>query len=312
MLEDNNEIFFEYEKITRNVFDTKKYICIICVCIIISIISIIIIIGVNKQNMKLVNMQKENTNIGSESQNTNNSSKNIINEDKKRRLSTGKYPQYSVNFEAEIDKIYYGDQKVAYLTFDDGPSKNVTPEVLKVLKEEQVPATFFVLGKNVKKYPEIIREIHKSGHYIANHSYTHEYSELYESVDSVLKEVENTEKELKKVLGTEYNTHLFRFPGGSHGGYYQGIKTKAKAKLKEKKIYSLNWNCLTGDAEGYNSVESQLEQFEETRKEDIGLIVLLHDLGNKESTPETTKKIIQKLKKEGYVFKNFYEIFKPK
>ena len=98
MLEDNNEIFFEYEKITRNVFDTKKYICIICVCIIISIISIIIIIGVNKQNMKLVNMQKENTNIGSKSQNTNNSSKNIINEDKKRRLSTGKYPQYSVNF----------------------------------------------------------------------------------------------------------------------------------------------------------------------------------------------------------------------
>ena len=312
MLEDNNEIFFEYEKITRNVFDTKKYICIICVCIIISIISIIIIIGVNKQNMKLVNMQKENTNIGSESQNTNNSSKNIINEDKKRRLSTGKYPQYSINFESEIDKIYYGDQKVAYLTFDDGPSKNVTPEVLKVLKEEQVPATFFVLGKNVKKYPEIIMEIHKSGHYIANHSYTHEYSELYESVDSVLKEVENTEKELKKVLGTEYNTHLFRFPGGSHGGYYQGIKTKAKAKLKEKRIYSLNWNCLTGDAEGYNSVESQLEQFEETRKEDIGLIVLLHDLGNKESTPETTKKIIQKLKKEGYVFKNFYEIFKPK
>lgn len=312
MLEDNNEIFFEYEKITRNVFDTKKYIYIICACIIISIISIIIIIGVNKQNMKLVNMQKENTNIGSESQNTNNSSKNIINEDKQRRLSPGKYPQYSMNFEQEIDKIYYGEQKVAYLTFDDGPSKSVTPEVLKVLKEEQVPATFFVLGKNVKKYPEIIKEIHKRGHYIANHSYTHEYSELYESVDSVLKEVENTEKELKKVLGTEYNTHLFRFPGGSHGGYYQGIKTKAKAKLKEKRIYSLNWNCLTGDAEGYNSVESQLEQFEETRKEDIGLIVLLHDLGNKESTPETTKKIIQKLKKEGYVFKNFYEIFKPK
>ena len=69
----------------------------------------------------------------------------------------------------DISNIYSKDTKIAYLTFDDGPSTAVTPLILDVLKEENIKATFFVLGTNVKKNSDILKRIYKKGHYIANH-----------------------------------------------------------------------------------------------------------------------------------------------
>ena len=74
-----------------------------------------------------------------------------------------------------------GTEKIAYLTFDDGPTLRATPRVLDILKEENVKASFFVIGKYVDKHPELVKRAYDDGHYIANHGYDHSNKKLYES-----------------------------------------------------------------------------------------------------------------------------------
>jgi len=65
------------------------------------------------------------------------------------------------------------------LTFDDGPTTSVTPKILDILKEENVKATFFVIGKSAEEHPEIVKRAYDEGHYIANHGYSHNYKSIY-------------------------------------------------------------------------------------------------------------------------------------
>lgn len=113
-----------------------------------------------------------------------------------------------------IENIYHSETKRAFLTFDDGPSA-VTPTILEVLKQENVKASFFVLGSRVEAMPDIIKRIYEEGHYIANHGYSHTYSAIYSSPQAVLDEYNKCNEAVKKAIGKqEYNSHLFRFPGG--------------------------------------------------------------------------------------------------
>ena len=92
-------------------------------------------------------------------------------------------------------------------------------------------------------------------------------------------------------------------------GRYSKIKKEIKEVLNSKGIANIDWNTLTGDAEGKKTTEEQLKKFEETRKGETALVVLMHDASDKKATPETAREIIHRLKKEGYTFKNFYDIF---
>ena len=88
----------------------------------------------------------------------------------------------SDEFKNRIENLTSQKEKIAYLTFDDGPNKIVTQKVLDILKKEEVKEKFFVIGKHVEEYPEIIKREYEEGHYIANHgsvSYTHLFSFLY-------------------------------------------------------------------------------------------------------------------------------------
>lgn len=148
------------------------------------------------------NKQKENEK-DNQSGNTGDANKPTEETEKDKPVintNTKKYPVKRADAESKILDIYSKKEKVAYLTFDDGPSSNITPKVLDVLKEEGVKATFFVLGQNVKTHPEQLKRIYEEGHYIANHSYTHKYSKIYASVDELLEEFNDTEAEIKKVL----------------------------------------------------------------------------------------------------------------
>ncbi|MGO4111248.1 polysaccharide deacetylase family protein [Paenibacillus sp. YAF4_2] len=100
--------------------------------------------------------------------------------------------------------------RVAYLTFDDGPAAN-TMRILAIQKQQQVKATFFVLGTNRKT---IYRQILKDSHTIGNHSYSHQYSMIYASVNRYLRDFERLERLLRQTTGRR--TTLFRFPGGSN------------------------------------------------------------------------------------------------
>ncbi len=119
-----------------------------------------------------------------------------------------------MNGRKNIENIYHSETKRAFLTFDDGPSA-VTPTILEVLKQENVKASFFVLGSRVEAMPDIIKRIYEEGHYIANHGYSHTYSAIYSSPQAVLDEYNKCNEAVKKAIGKqEYNSHLFRFPGG--------------------------------------------------------------------------------------------------
>ena len=218
-------------------------------------------------------------------------------------------PQFNENGLEEIKNIYYSDEKQVYLTFDDGPSKNVTPQILDILKEHDVKATFFVLGARVDLYPEITKRAFEEGHYIANHGYSHQYSKIYENKDTVFQEYVECDKSIRNAIGIpEFNSYLFRFPGGSSGGRYERIKAEAREHFRSYGVAFTNWNCLTGDAEGKNTKEECFQEFMNT-KVDNSLVVLMHDSNEKVQTVESLSDIIVQLKNEGYTFKTFYEIF---
>ncbi len=220
-------------------------------------------------------------------------------------------PQPNENAKALIKDIYYSDEKQVYLTFDDGPSKDITPQILEILKSYNVKATFFVLGARVELYPETLKREFAEGHYIANHGYSHKYSQIYENKDTVFQEYIDCENSIKKALGREeYNSYLFRFPGGSTGGRYASIKAEARDLLDSYGVAYTNWNCLTGDAENKKTKEACIQEMLNTKGDQNSIILLMHDANDKQQTVDALPEIIEYYMNEGYTFKNFYEIFK--
>ena len=218
-------------------------------------------------------------------------------------------PVYSENAKTKMNNIYNVNSKIAYLTFDDGPSRAVTPLILDLLKEENVKATFFVLGTNVKTNPDIVKRAYLEGHYIANHGYTHNYSKIYDDAKNVLEEYEKAEKQIRKAIGNDkYSSYLFRFPGGYEGGKYASIKKQAGKLLNKNNISYLDWNVLTGDAEGANTKEKILKNIEKHTKDKGNIVVLMHDSSSKILTYETLRDVINYLRNLGYTFDNFYSI----
>ena len=200
------------------------------------------------------------------------------------------------------------DKKICYITFDDGPTNDITPQVLDVLKKYNVKATFFCLGKMLDANPEIAKREYDEGHLVANHTYYHNYGDLYASADSFMKEVNMTQDKIKEITGEE-PFKLMRFPGGSHNaGSYAAVKQEYKKVLKEKGFYYADWNCLNGDAEATSrSTDELINSVKKTALED-NLIVLMHDASTKATTPQALGPIIEYLKSKGYEFRRLDEI----
>jgi len=245
--------------------------------------------------------------------NTQNSNNNTTQKPKEQNKNTGKgkLPVYNENANQLAKEIYSSDEKNIYLTFDDGPSPNITPQILDILDKYNVPATFFVLGSRAELYPDLVKREFNSGHYIANHGYTHSYSKIYSSVQSVLDEYNQTELAIQNALGIpEFHSYLFRFPGGSSGGPYNDLKQEAKSYLTQNGIASTNWNCLTGDSEAVGRTKQELlSELYDTASGYDSLVVLMHDADDKKNTAEILPEIIEHYMAEGYTFKNYYEIF---
>ena len=225
------------------------------------------------------------------------------------RIREQRLPKFTEQGKENIKHIYRSDTKRAFLTFDDGPSIN-TEQILNLLKEQNVKATFFVLGSNVETKPEMVRRMYKEGHFIANHGYSHVYSSIYSSPETVLNEYNQCNETVKKALNEpEYNSHVFRFPGGLAGGKYAELKAQANQILEQNDIVSVDWNCLSGDSEVNNaSPEYLMARIQETSQGKNSLVILMHDAAAKKTTAETLPQIIQYLKEQGYEFKNLYDV----
>ncbi|MEF9951849.1 MAG: polysaccharide deacetylase family protein [Clostridium sp.] len=197
-------------------------------------------------------------------------------------------------------------EKVAYLTFDDGPTSNATPMVLDVLKKQDVKATFFVLGKMVEKHPDILKRTYNEGHLIANHSYSHDYNLIYSTPDNFISDIKKAETLIQNTLGITDKIEVIRFPGGSFGQKKEPFR-KASAK---NGYYYIDWNALNGDAEGGKKNEEQLlQQIINTTKGKNEVVILMHDSATKMGTANSLSAVIDYLKSQGYRFdtlNNYY------
>ena len=200
-------------------------------------------------------------------------------------------------------------KKMVFLTFDDGSSTTVTPEILKALKENDVRATFFVTGENIErggqKAKDLIKESFEYGNAIANHSYTHDYKVLYPgrtlNLDNFLADFNKTDELLKEILGPYFSTRVIRCPGGHMS--WKGMD-QLDNYLDENNMASIDWNALIADAEGKKKNAQELLDYaiKTSQGKDI-VVLLMHDTYGKEETAKALPTIIKYFKDNGYEFK---------
>ncbi len=191
------------------------------------------------------------------------------------------------------NNIYYRGnplvKKVA-LTFDDGPNEIYTPKILEILDKYKVKATFFVIGKNVKKFPHIAQTIIKAGHCIGNHTYEH--INLYKSnvaAEEIEKEINHTDLIIEKTTGKKPN--LFRSP-------YNYLDEKLIEIIKQKNYYVISWTYAPGDWEKISADKIAQRVLQNVN---TGSIFLLHDGGgDRTETIKALPIIIEGLHKNGF------------
>ena len=180
-----------------------------------------------------------------------------------------------------------------YLTFDDGPSEN-TPEILAVLKNHGVKATFFVTGKESEEAEEWYKQIVADGHTLGMHSFSHKYSTIYESVDAFSADFTRLNDFIEDKTGVK--CQFYRFPGGSSNQVSNTDMNEFIDYLGEQGMTYYDWNVVCGDATSQIYTADELVQNVMTDVVKYKYsVVLMHDAADKDSTVEALEKILQKL-----------------
>ena len=183
--------------------------------------------------------------------------------------------------------------RYVYLTFDDGPSI-YTDEILDILAEYDVKATFFVCGKPDAKYTDSYKRIVDEGHTLGMHSYSHKYSDIYSSVDAFSEDL----KKLKHFLfdTTDVLPKYYRFPGGSSNKVTKVDIHELMDVLDTEGVTYFDWNVSAGDDRAgatkdtiYNNIVGNIPKFKHC-------IVLMHDAADKKSTVEALPEVIEAIK----------------
>ena len=199
------------------------------------------------------------------------------------------------------------EEKVVYLTFDDGPS-STTEAVLAILKKEEVPATFFVIAaENNEKYLPLLERTAAEGHMIALHTCTHDYKAIYQSPSAYWQDIDALKEKLSAYVDPQELVWL-RFPGGStntvshkYGG--SSIMKDLKAQATEKGYHYVDWNVCADDAIGGHP---SAEKIYNNVIRDVGdkhrCIVLMHDTKATQNTAAALPDIIRWFKNAGYRF----------
>lgn len=203
-----------------------------------------------------------------------------------------------------------GQTKRCYLTFDDGPTDSITPQILDVLRRYNVKATFFEVGSLIELNPDMARRVYEEGHLIANHSYSHNYDKLYATEESFITEILNCEELIKGVMNGEEPFKLIRFPGGSYNaGDHAAAKQVYKQVLADNGFYYCDWNSLVGDAEGKTkNAEELLEYLKSNMAGYNNYIILMHDASSKQATADALPSVIEYVSSLGYTFHRLDDI----
>ena len=182
------------------------------------------------------------------------------------------------------------DRKVVCLTFDDGPIPEVTPHILAILREKNVKATFFLVGDNVQKYPDLYRAILADGHRVGNHTF-HHIKGWRTSIRTYLDDVE----QCRRVLGVGAGEDLLMRPP------YGRIRTSQKLALLRRGYKLVLWDVLTHDYNKNYSVEQMLDVVKRYTRN--GSVIVFHDsLKSGERMLQALPLVIEYLQAEGYDF----------
>jgi len=193
---------------------------------------------------------------------------------------------------------WHGDiaQPKIALTFDDGPNEPYTSEILDILKKYNLKVTFFVLGKNVERYPDTARRIVKEGHVIGNHTYDHPYL-LVQSKSHIKYEMQKAEQAI--LAATNIRPHLFRPPYGVDNSWIYHT-------AREFGYVTIEWS-VTGNNGGKEIPPERIIE-DVLNKVKNGSIILLHDGdrlirgANRRNIVKALPFIIESLQKKGYQF----------
>lgn len=260
----------------------------------------------NIQNSQIANMEAANNNL-SNKENIDN-----VDADNDTTDKTTSDEDVSENSTEQntTDTSKKGYGKTVYLTFDDGPSAN-TDRILEILDKYNVKATFFVCGfedeESFRRYKAIV----DSGNAIGMHSYTHNYSEIYSSLEKFKEDVTKIQDVIFRATGVK--TNLYRFPGGSANSSIKALNVKNCIQyLKDNGYTHYDWNVSSDDAIGeVLSVETLIANIEKHIYKWDTSIVLMHDIASMTTTVDVLPVLIEKLLNEGFELKVIDETTKP-
>jgi len=210
-------------------------------------------------------------------------------------------PDYTQQFPGALLRQGPPLRRVA-LTFDDGPDNFYTPQILRILAREHVLATFFVLGEQVERHPDVIRKIYQAGHAIGNHTYDH--ADLAHSTQQQLQwEVDRTERDISRATGL--HTKWFRPPYGS-------VNANVLNSLSKMGYQAVNW---TVDSRDWRSLSTVQVEHNILGSVFPGAIILQHCAGNSKEiltgTVNALPVIIHTLRAQGYAFVTIAELLAP-
>ncbi|MFJ7934567.1 polysaccharide deacetylase family protein [Sporosarcina sp. NPDC096371] len=188
------------------------------------------------------------------------------------------------------------DEKIIALTFDDGPHRKYTTEILDLLAEYDARATFFIVGEYAEKNPNVVSRMFEEGHELANHTYTHP---LRSNVPNLLEEIRQTNETIYSISG--FSPTLFRPVEGRYDDDLIDAVVKEGYKVV---MWSWHMDTLDWKNPGVNKIVDIV-----LKGTKPGNVVLFHDGGgNREQTVKAIKKILPELKKQGYTFVTISEL----
>lgn len=190
------------------------------------------------------------------------------------------------------------EQKIIYLTFDDGPAGKVTKDILEILKNESVPATFFLIGNQIKGQENLVKRIYNDGHSLGLHSMSHKKNSLYSSNEVFLKEMLETQETINSIIGVKSN--ILRFPFGCNNNCYK-ISPSMVDLLHKNNLRIYDWNTDSGDGAFPNANPNVFIKNSKSNKDCV--ILLMHCAYMSKNSVKALPEIIRYYKNNGYEFK---------
>lgn len=199
-------------------------------------------------------------------------------------------------------------RKVVYLTFDDGPSPELTPQVLDILASAGVPATFFLVGQNAERYPELVRRMAAAGHALGNHTWDHRWDTVYTSPAALVASLDRAGAAIGRAAG-QVPPRLARVPGGRGSAWLAGKDRGAYWEAAARQGYVLfDWNVAIGDA--IPGIPLDADSLLENLKQGVQqagagpYVVLMHDApAHHTPTVAALPRIIAWFRDWGYTFR---------